>query len=38
MNNKYIKQAKNIIQWYREGSDLTEDQKHLLYDCAGEYG
>lgn len=38
MARKYIEQAKEIIQWHREGSDLTEEQSHVLYDTAAEYG
>jgi len=37
MKKLYTAQAENIIQWYREGSDLTESQEHLLYDCAAEH-
>ncbi len=32
-----LQEAKAIIQWYREGSDLTEEQAHMLNDCALEH-
>lgn len=32
------KKAKELIQWYCEGSDLTEDEEHVLYDTAAEHG
>lgn len=32
------KRAKEIIQWYREGSDLTDDETHVLNDCVLEHG
>ena len=34
----YLAQARAIINWYREGSDLTEEQIHVLHDCALEHG
>ena len=37
MKNKYKKQAKELIQWFREGSDLTDEQEHVLYDAAAEH-
>lgn len=33
----FLVMAEAIIQWYREGSDLTEEQTHVLYDCAAEH-
>jgi hypothetical protein len=30
-------QAKRLIQLYREGSDLTTDQEHVLNDAAAEH-
>ncbi len=38
MNGSYREQARNIIKWYREGSDLTEEQVHVLHDTAAEHG
>lgn len=38
MKRKYLDQASEIIQWYREGSDLTEEQEHVIHDCAAEHG
>ena len=38
MKAKYMINAAEIIGWYREGSDLTEEQEHVLYDCAAEHG
>ena len=32
------KQAKRLIKLYREGSDLTEDQDHVLNNTAAEHG
>lgn len=37
MKKVYLKHAAEIIQWYREGSDLTEEQSHVLNDCAAEH-
>lgn len=33
----YHYEAADIIQWYIEGSDLSEEQQHLLHDCAAEH-
>lgn len=35
---KYVKQAADLIKWYREGSDLTDEQEHVLHDAASERG
>lgn len=34
----HLLNAKSIIRWYREGSDLDEAQLHVLNDCALEHG
>lgn len=34
---KYLIKAEEIIKLYREGSDLTEEQSHVLHDCAAEH-
>lgn len=33
-----LQRAKAIIDLYVEGSDLTEEQSHVLNDCAAEHG
>lgn len=38
MKKNFVKQAAQLIQWYVEGSDLTEEQEHVLYDTASEHG
>ena len=35
--NKALKKAANIISWYVEGSDLNEEETHLIHDCASEH-
>ena len=37
MSRKHNQQARDIIQWYVEGSDLTEEQTHVLHDTAAEH-
>lgn len=38
MSRSSVKQAGDIIRWYIEGSMLTEEQMHVLNDCAAEHG
>lgn len=37
VESPWLEQAREIIQWYVEGSDLDEEQMHLLTDCASEH-
>jgi len=37
MKNKYLKKSKEIIKFYLEGSDLSEEESHVLNDCANEH-
>lgn len=34
----FTDKAIELIQWYKEGSDLDDDQLHVLTDCAAEHG
>lgn len=36
MKREYLVQAQRLIKLYREGSDLTSDQLHILTDTAAE--
>ena len=38
MKNPWIAAAKSLIKLYTEGSDLTDEQTHVLYDTAAEHG
>lgn len=38
MKKQFLNEAEVIIKLYREGSDLTEEQSHVLHDTASEYG
>lgn len=38
MSRKHTQQARDIIQWYIEGSYLTPEQEHMLHDAASEHG
>ncbi|NJO65362.1 MAG: hypothetical protein HC836_46900 [Richelia sp. RM2_1_2] len=32
------KNARELVQLYLEGGDLTEEQEHVLFDTAAEHG
>lgn len=38
MKTSHKAQARQLIQWYVEGSDLDDEQLHILHDTASEHG